>query len=82
MNVFTWKFRLPRYLQAALFLILPSAFFLSAPAYAGVEEDIARVEAVTTLLQGIVTAMVEVVVAPLGISAAAKTFRHVILANV
>jgi hypothetical protein len=59
-----------------------ASFAFSSPAKADVASDIALVTDVANLLGGIVTVMTGVVVAPMGISAAAKTFRHVVIANV
>lgn len=79
-----WQKRLFSTFKATAFLGGSLLVFdtFAQPAQAGVAEDIAVVTDTANLLAGIVTVMVQVVVAPLGISAAAKTFRHVIIANV
>lgn len=67
-------------------LICAVAVGISAsPAKAGndpVQEAIDRVEAVTNLLIGVIGGFTNAVITPMGLSAAARIFRHVVIANV
>ncbi|NES65098.1 MAG: hypothetical protein F6K24_07455 [Okeania sp. SIO2D1] len=47
-----------------------------------VQESIDRVDAVASMLMGIITNFTNVLITPMGIGAAARIFRHVVLANV
>ncbi len=55
---------------------------LATSARADFDAEIGKIQDVTDSLAGMVAAFTDVVVLPMGISSAVKTFRHVVLMNV
>jgi uncharacterized protein YggE len=46
------------------------------------DQEVEKINTMSATIAGIVTAMTDVAILPMGISAAMKTFRHIVLNNV
>lgn len=69
-----------------LFVATAFSFVFAGASYANTtpefDESLDMIEAVVSAMVGMVGAFTAAVITPMGISAATKTFRHVVLANV